>query len=1101
MTHRERHTPDEAPARDATWTPSASASASASSSGTGQPPLDDGSLWTDWYHRASPVQQQEALLRSLQQGVLYAHQLAAPARTSAPHRSLLFGLLNGQVKELEPLNPPTLDYHDSQLDQKQREAAARAVATPDVCLIQGLPGTGKSRLSAEIILQAAQRGERILFVAPTAAALDRVLERLGRHPAVCPLRYLGAEESPAQLPAAIARLTLPERLRVYRETTLPAARAARDAALHMLDAHRREKPHWVGLETLADQHELLAERLRTLAARRAGVAQEVESLEPSVVFGTRWQASCRARTETAELLDGQLAGLQAELETITGKQAHLDNEWESIQPLAEARQGRRLWTGAWWRALLRSGLSEQVHDLEARREELHAARQRLEQDLAAKRSERLDLDNRYAAECRRLKDEAIARRRGELDGEIAALEREQDALREQWRATLTALPGDAVADEISRQSVAAGRSAWERRCEQDAQRVAAAEQWLHTVEEGLQALPQKLSRCANVIAITTPALVGERHPGDLPVFDLLILDESHQVTESEFAAAARRARRWVLLGEPQIGAETGAPTPRPSPQPFSPAGRGGHLSSLSPLGRGVGVRGVPRPSFFQRLWQNLHTDPLHLPFTWMRRNGQLLCRLRSLTAEQEKWIETEPVVDCPDIELRILSVPGQAPQVVEVLFPACMGIGEAKQFIFHELEELAVQSRGRSLFWLETAEEVILEFAPSDDAETETVALATGVREFVSRLPAGSGTATHDGMDWHTCSLAFARAASWTRQRAEEWIVERLGLRSTGRTVLLTVPHRLDPPLARFLSDLLFGGLYQPVPAARASLSRPPVEFVAVPAFPSGEGRQRVSGGGRNYSNEAAPVHGERGHAAVSVRAPRLRAVKGGAGLEVDLADDRPLTHMPNDLRALLPRQGLVNYLEALALVKHLEALLGDETVRLACEQWRQRRPGPCEHGCLSLSACDCPPPNNTPAVAVIALYAGQVELLRHLIQQSPALSRSAVALEVGPPSAFSHRECLFALVSLTRSHTHRAVSYGEHPHALAQALTRAASGLILFGDPGTLARRSQWHGPLDHLDESAAQLESNFIGQLVHYLQGLGPHSALFHVQEGSSK
>ncbi len=134
-----------------------------------------------------------------------------------------------------------------------------------------------------------------------------------------------------------------------------------------------------------------------------------------------------------------------------------------------------------------------------------------------------------------------------------------------------------------------------------------------------------------------------------------------------------------------------------------------------------------------------------------------------------------------------------------------------------------------------------------------------------------------------------------------------------------------------------------------------------------------------------------------------------------------------------------------------------------------------------------------------MALYPAQVELLRHLIRQTPTLAKNTLPVEVGLPSAFHQRECLLACVSLTRSHTHRAVSYGEHPHVLTQALTRAASGLILFGDPGTLARRSQWHGPLDHLDELAAQREGRLVSQLVHYLQGHGPHPASFHIQEGS--
>ena len=786
MTHRERHTPEEAPARDGIWTPPASSSASAHSSGTSRSALGDASLWTDWYHRASPAQQQEALLRAIQQGVVYTHQLAAPAQTTAPLRSLLSSLLNGQVKEMAPLDLPALEYHDGELDRTQREAVARAVATPDVCLIQGLPGTGKSRLLAEIILQAAQRGERILFLAPTTAALDSVLERLSRHPAVCPIRCLAAEETPADLPPAIARLTLPERLRAYREITVPAARIARAAALQTLEARSREQPHWPRLETLAQQYENLVERLRSLTERRDAVAAEVERLEPGVVFGESWRACQRARQEAVESVDGQLAGLHAELETIAGKQTQLESEWETIRPLAEARKGRRLWTGAWWRALLRSGLREQANGLEARRSELHAARQRLEHELAVQRSERDEIENRCAAECRRLCDDEIARRHAELDYEIAALTDEQNSLREQWRTVCAALPGEVVSIEISRQAVEAGRAAWERLRDQESQRASAAEQWLKTVEEGTHGLTEKLAGCANVIAATTTALPGDPVDGDPrtpPVFDLLILEQTHQVTEPEFAAAVRRARRWVLIGEPQMDGE------RPRDDEPEALATGSQPSLTLPARRSSRAT----RHFFQRLWQHLHADPCRLPFAWMRSEDRLLCRLRPLAAGQEKWIETEPVVDRPDIELRILSMPRQAPRIVEVLFPIFMGISEAKQFIFCELEELALQTRGRSLCWFETEEEVILEFALSSDSETMIVALETGIRERVACLPPDGGSADRASMDWHTCSLEFSRTAGWTRQRAEEWVAERLGIRSPGRTVLLTTPFHLDP--------------------------------------------------------------------------------------------------------------------------------------------------------------------------------------------------------------------------------------------------------------------------------------------------------------------
>ena len=154
---------------------------------------------------------------------------------------------------------------------------------------------------------------------------------------------------------------------------------------------------------------------------------------------------------------------------------------------------------------------------------------------------RNEIEARYAAECRRLQNEEIARRRAELDNEIAALTRQQDSW-QQWRDLCRALPSEVVPAEPSRQAVAASRAAWERLREQDAQRATAAEHWLQTVEEGVQTLPEKLAGFANVIAATTAALSGDTDSHLPPVFDLLILEQTHQVTEPEFAAVARRAR-------------------------------------------------------------------------------------------------------------------------------------------------------------------------------------------------------------------------------------------------------------------------------------------------------------------------------------------------------------------------------------------------------------------------------------------------------------------------------------------------------------------------------------------------------------------------------
>jgi hypothetical protein len=356
------------------------------------------------------------------------------------------------------------------------------------------------------------------------------------------------------------------------------------------------------------------------------------------------------------------------------------------------------------------------------------------------------------------------------------------------------------------------------------------------------------------------------------------------------------------------------------------------------------------------------------------------------------------------------------------------------------------------------------------------VPLEEGVRELVAPHPAGDR-----GTPWHTCALQFDRAAGWDRDRAERWVQERLGLRDLGRTALLSAPHRSrQGPLAAFLSDLLFTGSYRTAECAAAG---PVVEFVAVPALEREEPRRH---------SEREPAWGRGGTATV---APRLRSARGGAGLEIDLADARLLEHVPADLRAALPKQGLVNYLEAVAVVRALEALVADPGFRDASAAWQRQQAALCQH---AGEVCDVPERRgHCPSVGVLALYPAQAELIRLLVRRSPALAACPVPVEVGTPAAFRQRECLAALVSLTRSHTHRAVSYGEGPHAVALALTRTASRLMLFGDPGTLARRSQWQGALDHLDDAAAGRERALAAGLVGYLQGHGRHPHAFRLHE----
>lgn len=75
--------------------------------------------------------------------------------------------------EWELLTDPTIDG-----TEEQRDFVRKALATADLALLQGPPGSGKTTAICELVLQAIKRGERVLMCATTHVAIDNALEKL-----------------------------------------------------------------------------------------------------------------------------------------------------------------------------------------------------------------------------------------------------------------------------------------------------------------------------------------------------------------------------------------------------------------------------------------------------------------------------------------------------------------------------------------------------------------------------------------------------------------------------------------------------------------------------------------------------------------------------------------------------------------------------------------------------------------------------------------------------------------------------------------------------------------------------------------------------------
>ena len=62
----------------------------------------------------------------------------------------------------------------------QRRAVLSALAQPEVAVIHGPPGTGKTTTVLEVILQAVRQGMKVLACAPSNIAVDNMAERLAK---------------------------------------------------------------------------------------------------------------------------------------------------------------------------------------------------------------------------------------------------------------------------------------------------------------------------------------------------------------------------------------------------------------------------------------------------------------------------------------------------------------------------------------------------------------------------------------------------------------------------------------------------------------------------------------------------------------------------------------------------------------------------------------------------------------------------------------------------------------------------------------------------------------------------------------------------------
>jgi len=82
----------------------------------------------------------------------------------------------------DPSNPlHKLEWNDPSLNDSQKEAIRFALASREIALIHGPPGTGKTHTLIELILQMLKQKLRLLVCGPSNISVDNIVERLASH--------------------------------------------------------------------------------------------------------------------------------------------------------------------------------------------------------------------------------------------------------------------------------------------------------------------------------------------------------------------------------------------------------------------------------------------------------------------------------------------------------------------------------------------------------------------------------------------------------------------------------------------------------------------------------------------------------------------------------------------------------------------------------------------------------------------------------------------------------------------------------------------------------------------------------------------------------
>ncbi|KAK2873634.1 hypothetical protein FQN49_002223 [Arthroderma sp. PD_2] len=211
---------------------------------------------------------------------------------------VLFGHTTPSPLDFESVG--TVEFMDPSLNDSQKEAIRFALASREIALIHGPPGTGKTHTLIELIRQLVQRKKRVLVCGPSNISVDNIVERLASHKV--PLVRIGH-------PARLLSSVLDHSLEVLSQTSEAAA--------------------------------IVKDVRKEIDTKQASIRKTRNGRERRAIYGDLRELRKEFRQREAKCVDSIVSGSQVVLGTLHGAGGHqLKNQKFDVVLIDEASQAR-----------------------------------------------------------------------------------------------------------------------------------------------------------------------------------------------------------------------------------------------------------------------------------------------------------------------------------------------------------------------------------------------------------------------------------------------------------------------------------------------------------------------------------------------------------------------------------------------------------------------------------------------------------------------------------------------------------------------------------------------------------------------------------------